>query len=199
MAVGDIYVVKQKASYLAQQILNVYYFEQTTEVGDTDAFALWEAFDNDILTNLVPLVSDNYFVTSVEVFQIAEPEDFFEQAPTTNQGLRVIAVNDLMPSYVAFRYRSNRAGAGSRRSYKRFAGIGDADVNANGLSGTFLGLPNISLLADALGSAISAGAQSVYTPIQVKSGWVLGFAPIKNFVITNFELPVLTSQVSRRQ
>ncbi len=198
MAVNDIYVVKQFGQYLGQQCLNTYFYRQVTVLGDTDAFGLWEAMDSAILSELVGCVVTGYTVDQVEVYQILSPTDYYTGTPSNSVGLRSAVASSLAPSSQAFSYRSNRAGAGTRRSYKRYSGMVDTDADGNGLAVAFTSLAPVTNLQAALGAVISAGAQSTYEPVQVAASWVAGLLVTVNFTIASWDAATLTTQTSRK-
>ena len=103
-------------------------------------------------------------------------------------------------TWVAFEYTSNRDGAGSRRSHKRFAGLAEADTDNNALSASFLAITEVTNLRNAMAQTIDDGqtVPTAFVPVQVKAGWKAGFAPTVNFEITSWQDPRLSSQVSRK-
>ncbi len=179
-------------------MLNVFFYRQTVTGALSGALGLFNAFQQDLLGHWAGTVVDNVNITEMEVFSIEFPTDFWAAIPPTSQGLRVIATASRVPTWLAYSMRSNRAGAGSRRSYKRFGGIGETDVVENSLASTFLALAAVVNFQAALSLPITEAAGATYEMVQVKSGWTLGFAPTVNFTILNFDPPVLSSQVSRK-
>lgn len=198
MAVGEFYVVKQFTTYLGQNMLNQYFYEQVGESGETDAKGLWLAFDDDIMSTWSGTIGTGVDCPNVEVFQIAEGSDFHSEQPTNNQGTRVIVGAATLPSSVAFSYRSNRAGAGTRRSRKRFSGMDETDITGNALTALFLAITAVGDMATKLGAVIQQGANSNYKPIQIAAGWAVGFPPTKNFDVPTWDTAVLSTQNSRK-
>lgn len=198
MAVGDIYVLKMNQELFTQAMLNVFYYEQTTKLGSDDAANLNEAFNAFILQEWQGCVGNGVTIPFIEAFAIANPSDFNQVTPAINTGLRTAPSDQRSPGWIAFSYRSNRNGAGTRSSYKRFGGIFDTDMNANVLDSLFLAIPSVGALQISLGNPVTSIAGDVYKPVQVKSGWQLGFPPIKNFDITSWFTASLSSQVSRK-
>lgn len=199
MAIGDIYILKMFQTLYSQQMLNVWFYEQVTAGTVDDAEGLFEAFDSDILVEWAGVVTSQVDVTRVEVFNPEIPTDFFDGTPTNNQGTRAAGAGTRSSSYVAAGFRSNRAGPGSRASYKRFSGLSETDMDANSLQASFLDLPAVGNLQAAMANVIElSGADSSYKPIQVKHPVPLGIPVVVNFGITSWSVPYLTSQVSRR-
>lgn len=199
MAINDIYQVKVFQTYLSQNVLNVYFYRQITTGSPDNAEGLFEAVDAQILSEQMQIMNNSYDVPAMEVFQPAVPTDFFTARPTNDTGLRVVAGGDRSPAFVAFGYRSNRAGPGTRSSFKRYAGMIDQDMDGNLLNPGFTSLPQVIALQAALGADIDDGASgALYEPVQVKHPVLLNVEPTVNLDIDSWFDPYLTSQVSRR-
>jgi len=198
MSVNDVYVVKMKQVSSGQAILNQFFYKQTV-VGDADGAAeLFTEFDDSILSLFVDCVQDDLKTTALEVFNIQFPTEFREALPNFNTGTRGATAATRMPTYVSFSYSSNRNGAGTRRSFKRFAGLLDADVDTNNLSSSFLAIPEVDTLRNVLGLELTGLGGGKWLPVQVAAGWIAGFAPTLHFTLGSWIGPVLTSQVSRK-
>ena len=200
MASGDVYVVKMFQSYFVTDILNVFFYRQGFDASPavSDSQGLFEAFDEEVLLEWSGMVSTSISIFNMEVVNILTPTDSFFGTPINNVGLRAIGDNLRAPSWVAASFKSNRAGAGSRSSFKRFAGIGELDIDDNSISPAFVAIPAVQNLKQVMGDFIDATGGSAYDPVQVKSGWRLGFAPVINFDLNTWADPTLTSQVSRK-
>lgn len=198
MTVGDVYTLRLKSTALGQQCVNVFYYRTTVDAGSASAANLVGVWDGFIQQWIAGSVGDYVTFDEIECFAINNPSDFSSTVPPFPTGGRVIGAASQSPSYVAFGMRSNRAGAGTRSSYKRISGIGEGDAEGNALTALFLTIPSVINLQANLGALLAGASGNFYEPVQVKSGWMLGIAPIVNFVITNWGIPYLTSQVSRR-
>lgn len=198
MTIGEHFSVKQFGSYLGEQFLNTWAYRQTSGAAINAAAILLSAFEATVITHLPDATSTTTLFDRVECFAIENPTDYIDKVPNKTAGVRVIGTIAQSPSWVAFGYRSNRAGAGSRASYKRFCGIGESDVEQNVLSSTFEALAAVGFLQTALGAALVGGSGDTFVPVQLKAGWSPGLPPVENFVITGYAPAYLTSQVSRR-
>ncbi len=199
MAVGDVYCLKMFQTLYLQNVLNVFFYRQTLPGTPDDAEGLFRAFDEDVLSDFVNCVLNQLDIIRLEVFDPSNPTDFFDGSPVNNVGTRVAAAGNRSPSYLSFGFRSNRAGPGTRASFKRFAGLQELDIDANSLQPSFTTLPAVIDLTAALGVAITqGGAGAVYQPVQVKHPVPLGIPVIENFEITSWSVPFATSQVSRK-
>lgn len=198
MADGEVYIIKMFGTVTAEDFLNVFYYRQEAGPNIQSATDLFNEFDSVVLSEWVGCVHDDTSVNVLEVFAIDTPSDFFSTTPTNSQGLRNWTGDERSPTFLAFSYKSNRKGAGTRSSYKRFAGLLEGDINANQLTATFLGLTPVQDLQQVMADVLVSAGGTPFQPVQVKSGWVLGAAPVVNFDITAWNVPTLTSQVSRK-
>lgn len=198
MAIGEHYSVKLFGLALAEQLLNVFAYRQTSGVALQAAQDLAFEFDQHVLGSLIGIIGDYMSLPRLETFAIETPTDYDDRVPINNVGVRNIGFSERPPSYLAAGFRSNRAGAGSRASYKRFCGMSEDDSDANALTATYLALVLASGLSNSLSLTLTAASGNVFVPVQLKSGWIIGGTPVENFEITSFGTPYLTSQVSRR-
>lgn len=198
MAANEVYYIKVFSRLLGQAILNTYAYKQVTGVAALNAAQLHNLFNSFVQPHVRGIAPDTMDIDNVEVFSINNPTDFHDGPPSNTTGARAILPADMLPSYTAFGFRSNRAGAGTRSSYKRYAGMGEGDVDGNDLSAAFKIIPSVVSLTVALGTGFVGGAGEIFDPVQIKSGWLLGVPPVVNFFITSYAVPYLTSQVSRR-
>lgn len=198
MTVGDVYTLRLKSTALGQECVNVFYYRTTVDAGGASAANLVGIWDDFVQQWVAGSVGDYVAFNEIEAFAINNPVDFVSTIPPFPTGSRAIGVASQSPTYAAFGMRSNRAGAGSRSSYKRISGLGEGDMEGNSLTALFLGIPAVVNLQANMAALLAGAGGNFYEPVQVKSGWTLGVAPIVNFVITNWGIPYLTSQVSRR-
>ena len=195
---GEVYVLKAFQSLGGINILNVYYYRLVSGSAPDPAEELFTAFDGGLLDEFIDCVSENLSINNVEIFEIATPTEFFSAEPTNNQGTRTDTVANRMPTFNAFSYKTNRAGAGTRSSYKRYCGLLEEDVGGNALSASFKALAAVVALQSAIGDNLISSGGNEYEPVQVKSGWSIGVTPVVNFVIEQVQPATLSSQVSRK-
>lgn len=199
MAIGTVYCVKAFGTIYAQNMLNVYFYRQETDGVPSGALGLFDAFDNEVLAAWAQSVVDQVDIINLEVFSPFAPSDFQDGAPVNNKGDRAITIGERSPSYLAFGFKSNRAGPGSRSSFKRYCGLQEDNMDANSLNTAFTTNADIVALQAVLGEEIDDGLTGAsYVPVQVKHPVTLFVAPVVNFDITNWGTAYLTSQVSRR-
>lgn len=198
MTIGEHYSLKVFGDYLGEAFLNTFTYRQTAGANPNEAAELAQQFDASLMFDLTGCVGDQVNFNRIECFSIETPTDYADITPVNNVGLRAIGTALRTPSWMAFGFRSNRAGAGSRSSYKRFCGLGETDVEQNVLAAAFLALPSVPLLQSALYQTMIFGGVNTWVPVQLKAGWLIGFPPVENFAISAYALAYLTSQVSRR-
>ncbi len=199
MATGDIYVVKMKQVYFTQEILNLFYYHQTAQNNpDTNAIGLADEFDQNVLADWAGMVNTSISITELETFAINNPIDNDSRVPLNNVGTRAIGDNLRAPSWIAAGFKSNRNGPGTRSSYRRFAGLGEEDIDDNVISPTFVALQAVQDLKASMAAILVTVSGSQYQPIQVPGGWSVGVYPGINFNLVSWLDPTLTSQVSRK-
>lgn len=146
MAIGDIWEFTLRGTYLSQEVLNVFHYRETTAIGNDVApedMAAW-LWDN-LHDDLTGLLSTSLTFNAIDVFQVTGGTGIGTFVITDGQGQAGL---DPMPSSVAFGFRYNRASSSSRHGYKRFAGVGEGEVNGNTLVGTYTA--QVNALASAL-------------------------------------------------
>jgi len=199
MAFNEVYQVKMKQTYFTQDLLNVFYYRQNAAGPAVPSYAeqLFDAFDANVLSVWTTAINTSLSVTTVEVINLPSPSDTYEGTPTNNQGARAIADNLRAPSFICASFKSARAGAGSRASFKRFAGLAEVDIDDNSISPAFVTLA--AGLRSAMGQILTSAQGSSFTPVQVTSATVkVGFSPVVNYTIQNWFDPTLSTQVSRK-
>ncbi len=195
---ADVYVVKMFQKLSGINILNVFFYRKIAGSDPDTAEALHQTFDDDVLASFIDCVSDALSINNLEIFQIDTPTQFFDGQPLNNSGTRTDTVTNRMPTANAFSFKTNRAGAGTRSSYKRFAGLLEEDVGGQALSSAFLALTALDDLQTALGANLTSTSANEYEPVQVKGTWAIGIAPTVNFVIDSVLGATLSTQVSRK-
>lgn len=198
MTIGEHYSVKLFGDYLGEAFLNTFAYRQTAGIATNSAQQLSTQFDSSVLFDLADSVGDQTNYTRLEVFAIETPSDYSDVVPANSTGTRVFSGGTLSPSWVAFGFRSNRAGAGTRASYKRFCGLGEVDVTENSLASTFISRASVIALRAALSQTLAFVGGNTWVPVQLLSGWTPGSSPTENFGIIDYGIAYLTSQVSRR-
>lgn len=193
MAVDDKYLLKDKQTFRAQQVINTYYFVQTAGAGTADA--LVAAFKADMLPELIAVQSTFLTHESIEVINLDDPTDFYEEAlSASNVGT---VSGEMAPVFVAWGYRLLRASRLSRNGYKRIAGVGEADLGDGDAASA--ALTRLNALATVMGGTITdTVTSSTWKPVIMSRS---GVAP--NIVYTpndvsGAEYISVTSQNSRK-
>lgn len=193
MANGDVYQARLITTYLGKQTQNVFYYRQVAQgVGD-DANQLWNGFNTNVWADIRAILLDTVTAAICSIICINNPSDYYEATLTNPTG----AVTDAssLPAWFAAGFRSTWFGPGTRRSYKRFAGIGEGLVAQNSYQGGYA--TAIADINGALAQTIGNGG-SLFEPVQVKSGWTLGQAPVVNGIPSGWNFYGWSTQSSRK-
>lgn len=136
MAIGDIWELTLRGTFLSQEVLNVFNYRETVALGgdaapeDIGAW-FWDTFSNEILN----AISSSVTFTQVDIFQVTGGTGIGTYAITGGAGL---APGEPLPSSTAYGFRYNRASSDSRHGYKRFPGVVEGAVNGNTTVGSYL-------------------------------------------------------------
>jgi len=124
--IGDIFELVSIGACDNQQVLNAWYYRQTTVNGGTDTSAryLRAAWQQDVQTALLNLVPDVFTLGGIRVRNLFDPDEFedFQLTPALpgNSG------TGFNGTFQAMNFRTNRGSGTIRRGYKR---IGPYDVD----------------------------------------------------------------------
>lgn len=193
MALNDLYRLIDRQTLLGQEVLNVYYYKQSTAAGSS--IMLMEAFFADVVAPMLPLQSNALTHTRIDVENLTGVVDYVEQVLLGNN----IGTNtgEALPPFVCYGIRWNRASRLSRHGYKRIAGVTETTQNGGGLVSTFD--DEMATLVTAMQTPVTEDTgPSGYTPVIVRK---TGSAP--NYTYDDFEVGScqftgITSQVSRK-
>lgn len=165
MAQGDLYWLKafQRDSQYLQDVLNVYWYEQTSAAGS--AADLEDAWREDVRPALLDIQSDNIAYTLIETVNVNDVSDFETVQPTGINGLRV---GTQLPPWISWGFRLGRASRASRHGYKRIAGVNEEDTEDGWFDNAAIGTEMTAAIA-ALWADISYTATgNTYAPRIVK-------------------------------
>lgn len=134
MAETDRFLLRDNQTYLDEQCMNSYYFQQVEGAGGAEDLAL--AFIESILPEILNIQSSGVTHDNIEVTNYDDLEDFHTEALTSaNVGSRS---GEALPRFNAWAFRILRASRNSKNGWKRFAGITETDqsggVAAAGMS-----------------------------------------------------------------
>lgn len=198
MAVGDIWEFTLRGSLLGQDILNVFGYEVTVDLGSGVTGNelgrwFWNVFDGIIQ----PLAVDDLVYAQVDVMQITGGAGIGSYTISNGAGTDV---NQPLPSFVCATWRLNRASSLSRHGYKRFAGVSEDKSNGNtsNYSATPVNDMSDALLADVVDDTSSeVGTLTPRIISRVVNGQPRP-TPIA-FPISSVTFIGITSQNSRKQ
>lgn len=129
MAVGDLWEITLRQSFLDQECLNVFGYEETEALDPvltpTDV-AGW--FRSVFEAPLEAALSTGWSATQIDIRQVTGGVTIGDIAQTTWVGSYS---GTATPSSVAFGFRLNRASGASRHGYKRFVGCCQEQMSGN--------------------------------------------------------------------
>lgn len=193
MAVGDIYKLDLLSTWdLTIKMRNTFFYSLNNPVSGV-AERCFEAFEEDILAELVSLAPTHVTFDQIDVVCVRTPTDYFSQLLVGVVGDRVTdPVSEKSPSFLTCQFVGNRAGPGTRNARKRFSFLYEGDVNGNFLTAAFQSLSEVTDVETAMAQNISF-ASIVFSPVVVAHPIELGIAPVVKFPITSY---ILDSRVS---
>src|SRR6476469_1916359 len=117
MAIGDMYVLDLKQSFLGQPLHNIFTYEAS---GTASSFALCQAFIDQVLTAVLrPIQCSQIVSVSVAAYNLGIPEDIFEITVGANGGITA----EMLPVFNAINFTFKSGSRGIRPGSKRIAGI----------------------------------------------------------------------------
>lgn len=146
----DVFRIFMRATYLNQQIVNVFHYQNITfGGGDGTIGGLFTDFEATVIAALLPLVSAHYHIYELEGINLdSESQDEFRIVGVDYTGA---VAGDCLPPNIGYRYMLVRETRDVRNGRKNFAGVPEA-ANA-------LGVPDASILADAQNLADAMGEE----------------------------------------
>lgn len=196
MAVGEIYQVKAIQEYLDVQVLNVFYYEQTTGVTDAALFA-GGAVDTAIYQRWKEVANPLWQLDAIEVVNVARPSDFSYVDYTGYVGEREEDSNLASPR-LAVQFKSARAYPGTRSARKRFAGVYTDDMAGKVWSFSLGVQATLTLIETALAAVLGSGV-SYFKPVVVRHPVELGVAPVKRYDIVSYAYQAAVSTQNTRR
>lgn len=173
---GDVYEVRAEGTYDGIQTVNVFHFRVTGLGSDSATLSgpLATAFlapTVSIAAKWVACVHTSWALNKITTFNYRAPTDFTEVAGLAVAGT---VTGQRLSSFNAWGFRYARSAIGQRYGYKRFAGVGEADID--GSIPTSGALTRLNALAAALPGVTTAGG-SVLQAFIAERPLVLGVNP----------------------
>lgn len=196
MALNDLFRVTLEATYIGQDVRNVFYYLQQASNESAPASTLLSQFQTVVLPLIANLQSSFLENNRLLVQNLTNEADNAEDtSPTPATGARA---GNGAPSFVAMAMRSNRPNLSERYSYKRFAGLLAADLTGSDFDAPTLVLG--SNLAAVLDNVLASPSHD-FTPVQVHVGSNPPLPPVYsvNYVITSWQaIARITTQNTRK-
>lgn len=195
MAIGDIWQTRLEYTYLGEKCVNVFNWRQADGDPALTAGNVLEAFQVQCLSAIADIMDDSVVYNRILCVNMNTPSNNAEEnTPTPSTG--GLADKTPAPAFIAVSYRSNRAGFGTRYSYKRFAGM--VLEHFDGDQWTTAAMTLFATVTPFLDAISYLGTDLI--ACQVKSGWHIGIAPVHNFDCTSWTAQTnLSTQVSRKE
>jgi hypothetical protein len=198
---GDIVRIAIEQTYVAQQGLNVYFYQLVVDDSAMDALDIIRAFNLEMTTKLRVLLRSDVTIGRIRLDNISNGLDFgevFLNQAGTNPG----AGN--MPPFVAAQVKLVTATKETRAGYKRYWGLSEGDVAGESVGGSWTAGAGTSFVAEhAVTQNIvddDASAMGTMTPVVVGRFPTGAYDLTRVQPITNATLfPLVTTQVSRRR
>ena len=144
MALGDIYELVDRQTFLGQEIINRYHYRNVVENGTAEGLAI--GWIQDVLLNITPIQSSDLQHTVVDVINLDDETDFFSQVSGISGGDTASGEN--LAPFIASRLRILRSSRAIRNGSKRYAGLREGMVNGTVVTTSYH--TGLQTLADAL-------------------------------------------------
>lgn len=163
---GDLIQVIDNQVYLAQQVLNVYYYRITATLGLGDGYLSdMNAWFGDVVLDAVTGIQlEGVQHVSREWKNLSNGVDLFVDG-TVVDGQIAGAFSTYLPSYVSLGFILRRESLATRNGYKRLAGISDTLVNGNDYVGS---APALAAIESAFAADVTDGLATIAEPIIVR-------------------------------
>lgn len=133
MGISDIYQVIDKQVFGTTSVNNIYQVERDNAAITASVIA--EAFEDRVITPLLPLQDGALSHTVIEVQNLGDPTDFATRIPAPNVGTRV---GEPFASFVAAAIQFNRTRTDIKNGQKRFVVGVETDADGNNWLAAFV-------------------------------------------------------------
>jgi hypothetical protein len=162
MAQGDVYYLVHNQTWYGQQVINKYWYRQTTSAGD--AQGLTQAWIEDIYPLVKAIQTVDVVHLTVAAYAYDNLTDFFNASLLSETGA---LTGDPGRPYEAYAFRLTRTTRETRHGQKRYAGVSD-DLVTQGVP-IAAQITRLAALQAVLDDTITAGASlGSYEPVIVR-------------------------------
>lgn len=164
MEINGLYQLEDVQLYpTGEQVLNVWFFFSDDPAATAEDLTL--AFNNDIVTAMQNLQSEQFFHTNIRAANLGDPADFYDRTLVDANGTQAA---DCQPAYVALNYTLRAATRAVRPGSKRIGGMPDISTAfTNGVAVNSFFLADAETLRAAMVTPITA-AGAEYQNVIVK-------------------------------
>lgn len=165
-----------------QQCLNVWHYRKQSAHVTGDAQNLAAAFNVTVVNAIATMLNSQVSLGLIGVINLADPTDYYVQESAAVNG--AISSTSPGPRFLAYSFQQPRTRRDGRHGYKRFVGVSEELVDANGMNPTGALIAAIPNVASAISQIITSGGSS-YRPMIPKS--VLTTMPdlSKKYILTD--------------
>lgn len=128
LSVGDILQVSDYQVWYSQLVLNVYFYQMGTFESGVTYQVIADQWETQVRTPVRAIQMPGLTHTATVIKNLTNGVDIWEETDVAT-GSR--SAGDNTPGFVALGFRLVRSSAITRHGSKRFAGIGEADMNGN--------------------------------------------------------------------
>lgn len=154
MATNDKFRLTARATYLGQQIQNVYHFIQTAGTGGAQPLA--QEFRLSWLIDIALVQNVGVSNFNALVVNLDDDEDFADFTYSSAELGKV--TGEGLPSYVCWTYRVTRTSRLFRNGFKRFVGVSESSIVGNNAAAAFEAA--LATLGTALSTDIDDGSNT---------------------------------------
>lgn len=183
MTISDIdFKVSLHTSQGTQQCLNVWHYRKQSAHVAGDAQNLAAAFNVTVCAAIATMCNSQVNFGLIDVINLADPTDYYVQESSAVSG--AVSSTSPGPRFLAYSFQQPRTRRDGRHGYKRFVGVSEELVDANGLNPTGALIAAIPNVATAISQIITSGGSS-YRPMIPKSSLVTLPDLTQQYVLTD--------------
>lgn len=164
MELDGLYQLEDVQLYpTGEEVLNVWFFQSDDPAATAEDLTL--AFNNDMLSVIQPLQSEQFYHTQIRAANLGDPADFYERTLVDANGTQAA---DCLPAYVAVNFTLRAATRAVRPGSKRIGGIPDiSTAYTNGVIVNSFYLADAEALRAQMSTPITAAGPE-YTNVILK-------------------------------
>lgn len=163
-----IYQITSFATYLGQQCLNVFHYQENTGAGalsPSDLDEMLDSFELGVITPIKAVQHANFVYNKFEIKNLSNGVDF-RVKNVTIIGTDGATAGTELPSYVTLNFKLNRSSLVVKNGRKAISGLTEARVSGN--TYTFSSTPVRTAIETGLGVSLGDGNGHIMEPVIIK-------------------------------